>query len=252
MVAIARVFPVAVALLALVGSGTPVFAQQESDVEAVKRVPYDESSAYFRRDSTAFKRAWVQDSSAVTTVVSNRDAFVSYGWEKAGPFFTEFFTKNPTPVAVDLRHSNHRVHIDGALAFVEYDETISFLPDTTLVRFRKHHALVKRDGEWKMFSKGVYQMSGFDATPLAIEDRLDGVGATLSGAKKNREAIKVYTVNAQLFPDSPRVFARLGDAYAAVGNTTLADQNYKKSLAIEPKNESVKLALAKLRAGKSR
>src|SRR6187549_1577634 len=64
MVAIARALSVAVALLALLGSGRPLLAQ-ESDVEAIKRVVRGESDAYFRRDSTGWKSYHVQDSNAV-------------------------------------------------------------------------------------------------------------------------------------------------------------------------------------------
>jgi tetratricopeptide (TPR) repeat protein len=251
MVATARVFSAAVALLALLGRGTPILAQQDSDVQAVKRVPLDESEAFFRRDLTAFKRAWVEDSSAVVTYVDSRSASVNSGWERMGPEITELMRSYPAPVSVKLAHSNHRVHIDGALAFVEYDETISFPPDTTVLRIHKHHALLKRDGEWKMFSKGVYLMSGFDATPPAIENRLDAVGFTLSGAKKNRDAIEVYKVNAQLFPNSPRVYRSLAEAYTTAGETKLAIRSYEKSLSLDPKNDASKLALAKLRGKKS-
>jgi hypothetical protein len=247
MIARASAFSV-VAVLVFLAGGTPLSAQS-ADVDAIKRVVQAESEAFFRRDSTTFKSTWVLDSSAVTTFVSSNQASVMLGWD--GPGFTKFMQSNPTPVPIKLAHSNHRVHVDGALAFVEYDETIAFLPDTTVSRFRKHHGLVKRDGEWKQFSKGVYQMSGFDASPLAVEGRLAAIGATLGSAKKHRDAIEVYKLTAQLFPNSPSAYQRLGEGYAAAGETKLAIANYEKSLAMDPRNEMGKAALAKLRASKT-
>ena len=46
--------------------------------------------------------------------------------------------------------------------------------------------------------------------------------------------------------------AALADAYAAAGKTRLAIEHYEKSLAINPKNDAGRTALAKLRARGSR
>lgn len=250
MVAIPRALPATVAILTFVGSGTAIGAQK-GDVEAVIRVVRAESEAYFRRDSTAFKRTWLQDSNAVIMFAGSGGAEVNIGWEKFGPGIIEGMKKNPTPIPIILRPSNHRVRIDGALAFTEYDETASFPPDTTIQRNRQHRVLVKRDGDWKILSSGIYVMTSYDANPRAIEGRLGAVGATLSRAKQTSDAIKVFKLNAQMFPDSPRVYHSLAEAYATAGENKLAIRNYEKSLALDPKNEIAKLALEKLRGSKS-
>jgi tetratricopeptide (TPR) repeat protein len=250
MIPLARAVPAAFAILAFHGGGTTLEAQ-ESDVDAVIRVVRAESEAYFRRDSVAFKRTWLQDSNAVIMFAGSGGAAVNIGWDKFGLGIMEEMKNNPAPVAIKLGPSNHRVRIDGALAFTEYDETASFPPDSTVIRNRQHRVLVKRDGEWRILSSGIYQMSSYDASPFAIEGRLNAVGSVLTAAKKNRDAIEVLKLNAQFFPKSPRVYHRLGDAYVTVGETKLAIRNYEKSLAIEPKNDVIKGALAKLRDNKS-
>lgn len=250
MVAIPRVLPAAIVILALVGSGTALGAQ-ESEVEAVIRVVRAESEAYFRRDSAAFKRTWVLDSNAVIMFAGSGGAEVNIGWDKFGPSIIEGMKRNPTPIPIILGPSNHRVRIDGALAFTEYDETASFPPDTTVQRNRQHRVLVKRDGEWRILSSGIYIMSSYDASPRAIEGRLRAVGTTLSSVKQIQNAIEVFKLNAQLFPNSPRVYQSLGEAYATAGDTKVAIRNYENSLALDPKNDAVKLAVAKLRGSKS-
>jgi tetratricopeptide (TPR) repeat protein len=94
-------------------------------------------------------------------------------------------------------------------------------------------------------------MSSFDVTPLAIERRLRAMGVALSGVKKHRDAIEILKLNAQLFPNSPRVYQALGEAYATSGDSKLAIGNYEKSLAIDPNNATSKSAFAKLRGGKA-
>jgi tetratricopeptide (TPR) repeat protein len=220
-------------------------------VEAIKRVVRAESDAYFRRDSHGWQRTWVHDSSATLTVVSGEGVSVSLGWEKIGPPQLEFFKNNPTPEAIKLEDVNHRIHIEGALAFAEYDQRATYLPDTTVLDARQHRALVKRNGEWKIYSSSVFLSFQFSTHPRSIEYRIGTIAQSLSRASRQRDAIEVDKLNAQLFPNSPRVYQALGEAYLAAGETKLAIQNHEKALALDPKNEASKAALAKLAASKS-
>ena len=67
---------------------------------------------------------------------------------------------------------------------------------------------------------------------------------------KLKEAIELFKMNVQLYPESWNVYDSLGEAYATAGETALAIQNYEKSLQLNPKNETGRAALAKLK-GKS-
>ena len=58
-------------------------------------------------------------------------------------------------------------------------------------------------------------------------------------------------LNARLFPRSSSAYAALGAAYATAGETRLAIQQYQKSLAMDPRNEAARAALATLHAKRS-
>ena len=62
-----------------------------------------------------------------------------------------------------------------------------------------------------------------------------------------QDAIELLTTNVRLFPESWNTYDSLGEAYAKVGDTALAIQNYEKSIQLNPKNEIGKAALSKLR-----
>ena len=102
-------------------------------------------------------------------------------------------------------------------------------------------------------SSGALAESGEAAEqyPGAIESRLESVGRDLSFAKHHRDAIDVLELNARHFPRSWNAYAALAEAYAASGDTGLAIRNYEKSLALNPKNDAGKVALAKLRGRRS-
>ncbi len=62
-----------------------------------------------------------------------------------------------------------------------------------------------------------------------------------------QEAIKLFTLNAETFPQSSNAFESLADAYLKAGNKSEAATNYKKSLALNPENFYAQDQLRKLR-----
>jgi tetratricopeptide (TPR) repeat protein len=147
-----------------------------------------------------------------------------------------------------VERTNYVVRIDGALAWAEYDERTTMPGDSVPLVARQQRTLVKRDGEWRILSAGSFVGSTYGSSSRAIESRLDAVGRDLSASKRHRDAIEVLELNARLFPTSFGAHDALAEAYVAAGRTRLAIDQYVKSLAINPKNDAARTALAKLRA----
>jgi hypothetical protein len=63
------------------------------------------------------------------------------------------------------------------------------------------------------------------------------------------DAIKIFTLNVELFPDSWNVYDSLGEAYMEGGNRELAIQFYEKSLELNPENTNGAKMLKRLGAG---
>jgi hypothetical protein len=250
MTTTARALPIAAAMLALLGAGRPLLAQS-AEADDVARVIRAETETYYRRDAEGWTRTWVQDSTAIRTFITSGSYSVALGWDKFGPSTVATLRRDPTPQIVQVDRSNYVVRIDGALAWAEYDERTTMPTDSVPLVARQQRTLVKRDGEWKILSAGSFVGSTYGASPAAIASRLDGIGADLAAAKKHRDAIEVLELNARLFPRASSAHQRLGDAYAAAGDTKLAMRSYARSLALDPKNGASKAALAALRAKKA-
>ncbi|RKN75953.1 serine hydrolase [Ulvibacterium marinum] len=72
-----------------------------------------------------------------------------------------------------------------------------------------------------------------------------GYGLVLSDHME--EAIEIYKLNVEAFPNSAKVFDDLGEAYMLNGNKELAIEHYGKSLELDKGNKRVKRMLEKLR-----
>jgi Flp pilus assembly protein TadD len=55
-------------------------------------------------------------------------------------------------------------------------------------------------------------------------------------AGKTGEAIELFKLNVQAYPESANTYDSLGEAYMKNGDRELAIQNYKKSLELNPNN----------------
>jgi hypothetical protein len=82
------------------------------------------------------------------------------------------------------------------------------------------------------------------------EDQLNTLGYQLMQGGRVKDAIEIFKLNVEQFPDSFNVYDSLGEGYMVDGNTKLAIRNYEKSLKLNPKNENGKKMLEKLKEKK--
>jgi tetratricopeptide (TPR) repeat protein len=78
------------------------------------------------------------------------------------------------------------------------------------------------------------------------EGQLNTLGYQLLQTNMVKEAIEIFRVNVEEFPDSFNVYDSLGEAYMINGDTKLAIKNYQKSLKLNPANDNAKQMLDKL------
>jgi tetratricopeptide (TPR) repeat protein len=79
------------------------------------------------------------------------------------------------------------------------------------------------------------------------EDQLNSLGYQMIKEMKLNDAIKLFKLNLEEYPNSASAYQGMGDAYRKRDQIALAIENYKKSLALNPDNENVKKALKKLK-----
>ena len=80
------------------------------------------------------------------------------------------------------------------------------------------------------------------------EGELNALGYQLIRTKKFEEAIRIFQLNVEAYPQSSNVYDSLGEAYMDDGNKPQAIANYQKSVQLNPKNRNAIVYLQKLTA----
>lgn len=78
------------------------------------------------------------------------------------------------------------------------------------------------------------------------ENELNLLGYQLLGMNKIEEAIKIFRLNIEVYPDAFNVYDSMGEAYMINGDKELAIKNYAKSLELNPENINAFQMLKKL------
>jgi len=86
----------------------------------------------------------------------------------------------------------------------------------------------------------VYEVPGFEA-------QINRIGYRLLRDEKYDEAIAVFAMNVDFFPESFNTYDSLGEAYMESGRRHEAIENYEKALELNPASENAKRMLKRLR-----
>jgi len=78
------------------------------------------------------------------------------------------------------------------------------------------------------------------------EPELNALGYQLLQMKKVTEAIEIFKLNVEAYPNAANPYDSLGEAYLAHGDKELAISNYKKAVELDPKNTNAARIVASL------
>ena len=89
--------------------------------------------------------------------------------------------------------------------------------------------------------------TGRPAGEVVTEDQMNRLGYALLGQKRVKDAIEVFKLNVEDYPQSANTYDSLGEAYMMDGAKDLAITNYQRSIELNPNNTNGIEALKKLR-----
>jgi tetratricopeptide (TPR) repeat protein len=96
---------------------------------------------------------------------------------------------------------------------------------------------IKKYRDLKKTSQGIYDFG---------EGELNRLGYQLLAARLSQEAVEIFKLNVEMFPQGFNTYDSLGEAYVAAGERENAIKSYKKSLELNPHNTNAAEALKRL------
>ena len=159
----------------------------------------------------------------------------------------QYFTTPADPDAKRISKTDFKVNIKGSIAIV--DLTLRgegyfgpFTGDQTIL-------LEKQGKVWRILRQSTVLKTSYQASELNIESGINTQGLRFLELKKFDEAIKVLTLNTQLFPNSWNTWDSLAEAYMQKGEAHIATGYFKKSIALNPDNNYAKEMVEKMGKG---
>jgi tetratricopeptide (TPR) repeat protein len=81
------------------------------------------------------------------------------------------------------------------------------------------------------------------------EGTLNTLGYALLGEEKPADAVAIFRLNVEQYPESANAWDSLGEGYLAAGDRELAIESYEKSLELDPENANAREKLVEIRGG---
>jgi tetratricopeptide (TPR) repeat protein len=141
-------------------------------------------------------------------------------------------------IAAELTSEDYRNNVDPAMkAIMSYTPKKELTEAMTEALLKDDVALAK-----KLFRD--YKNDPSNAY-LDIEAPVNTLGYRLMEMKRLEQAIEVFKLNVEAFPQSANAYDSLGEAYLNAGNKELALKNYEKAVALNPDNNPAAIGIIK-------
>jgi tetratricopeptide (TPR) repeat protein len=183
-------------------------------------------------------------SSSAEVRLHREDVIAGYGWVARYTLnFLDAYLKHAPDAMAFLKRTPTENGVPNHWMSVEY-RAAKGLP-ATLDSFRAELGRKGFDDAAELYAA----MHKEDRNFKLEEQDVDSWGHDLLGEGHLPQAIALFNLNVQNYPDSSRVYDSLGDAYTKSGQRELAIDNYKKAIERNPDNEHAKQRLREIDKG---
>jgi len=189
------------------------------------------TNVVFVGEGTAENLNFYGDANVVSLPNTQIPLYLSYAWWQDKPHNQNAESTTPH-VLVGMNFEEYINNADPVL-----DAALSFSGENFVTNPMDHIANLFFEGKMDQLRTDVISMvqdprySFFD-----FESEFLNSGMSLLG-RDHIAAITIFEMTSQIYPESPRVWSALGDGYSKAGDTTKAQDLYKKVLSLSPSDK---------------
>jgi tetratricopeptide (TPR) repeat protein len=232
-------------VLLFAGLCLPMVAlSQEAEKQKIIDVITGELDAWYKRDRAKWTEAIVQSNDFILTSASQDGYHRVHGFDSLVGPVEPYFAKPADPNAIRISKTDFKVNIKGSIAIVD----LTLRGDNFPVPFRGDQTILmeKQGKSWKILRQNTVVKTSYQTNEVNIESGINTQGFKFLELKKFDEAIKVFSLNTQLFPNSWNAWDSLAEAYMQKGEAHIATGFFKKSIELNPNNSYAKEMVEKM------
>ena len=232
-------------MLLFAGLSLPIVAlSQEAEKQKIIDVITGELDAWYKKDRATWTDAIVNSNDFILTSASQDGYYRIHGFDSLVAPREQYFTTPADPNVKRISKTDFKVNIKGSIAIVDLtlrgDNLFGpFTGDQTIL-------LEKQGKSWRILRQHTVVKTSFQLSEVNIESGINTQGLKFLELKKVDEAIKVLSLNTQLFPKSWNTWDSLAEAYMQKGEAHIATGFFKKSLELNPNNNYAKEMVEKM------
>jgi tetratricopeptide (TPR) repeat protein len=226
----------------------PIIAlSQDAEKQKIIDVITGELDAWYKKDRAKWTDAIVHSDEMMLTSVSQDGYYRLKGYDSLVAPREEYFKTPVDPNVKRISKTDFKVNIKGSIAIVDF----TVRGDNFFGPFEGDQtSLLEKQGKvWRILRQSTVVKTSYQLREANIESGINIQGMRLLELKRFDDAIKVLTLNTELFPKSWNTWDSLGEAYMKKGETQIATGYYKKSIALNPDNSYGKEMVEKMMKG---
>ena len=207
---------------------------QEGEKQKIKEVITSELDYWYNKDRDKWANCIVQSNEFQLTSASPSYYHVVRTFDSLVAPTDGHFSSPVDSNAKRISKTDFNVSLKGNIALVDFtlrgdDFPVPFTGDQFIV-------MEKQGKSWRILRQHTVIKSAYIANDANIEAGLNEQGYKFMQLEKFDEAIKVFTLNTQLFPKAWNTWDSLADAYMKKGEKQIALGYFKKSIQLNPQN----------------
>jgi tetratricopeptide (TPR) repeat protein len=228
-------FPTLMVFLFACVIGLPIVAlSQDAEKQKIIDVITGELDAWYKKDRAKWIDAIVPSNDLILTSASQDGYYRVQGFDSLVAPREQHFTTPADPDVKRISKTDFKVNIKGSIAIVD----LTLRGDNLFGPFTGDQTILmeKQGKSWRILRQNTVVKTSYQLSEVNIESGINTQGLKFLELKKFDEAIKVLTINTQLFPNSWNTWDSLAEAYMQKGEKEIAIGFFKKSLELNPKN----------------
>lgn len=217
------------------------------DKKAIAETIDNELKAYLEGDYDSWADYWVHET-YVSQFMANAGFFnSSKSWDSLSIATKKSFEKGDNK-DMQIEKGGYDIHVSGdmALVYAKVKTIFNFLGVDQEYNSVSVNVLKKDDKKWKFVSMNTIVKSSYENTDDNTEMLINFAGYKLLLMDQIDNAIKVFTMNTELYPDAFNTWDSLAEAFMIKGDKEKAIKYYKKSIELNEKNTNAQKMIEKM------